>query len=87
MAPLTRLKESVEHLHEQLEGADHLGADERASLEQLLGEFHLEGVRKSLGERLLARDRGRVPVAIVRPAIVESAVAAAEATVPGAMGA
>ena len=30
---------------------------------------------KALGERLLARDRGTVPVAIVRPAIVESAAA------------
>ena len=30
---------------------------------------------KALGERLVARDRGRVPVAVVRPAIVESALA------------
>ena len=38
MAPLSRLKESVDHLHEQLAGADHLGAAERESLESLLGE-------------------------------------------------
>ncbi len=35
---------------------------------------------KALGERLVARDRGSVPVAIVRPAIVESA---AEQPIPG----
>ncbi len=48
MAPLTRLKESVDHLQEQLTGADHLGDEERASLEALLGQV----------ARLLDREEG-----------------------------
>ena len=39
MAPLSRLKDSVDALHEQLSGADHLGQSERESLESLLSEF------------------------------------------------
>jgi hypothetical protein len=38
MAPLSRLKESVDHLNEQLANADHLGDAERQSLESLLAE-------------------------------------------------
>lgn len=38
MAPLSRLQESVDHLHEQLATAEHLGDVERQSLESLLGE-------------------------------------------------
>lgn len=38
MAPLSRLKESVDSLHEQLARAGELGDAERASLESLLSE-------------------------------------------------
>ncbi len=51
MAPLSRLKESVDHLHEQLADADHLGEAERKSLETLLGDV----------ARLLDRDDEQEP--------------------------
>jgi len=38
MAPLSRLKDSVDALHEQLSDSDHLGQSERESLESLLSE-------------------------------------------------
>jgi long-chain acyl-CoA synthetase len=48
-------------------------AGRRAARE--LGFNDVYTLTKSLAERLLARDRGRTPVSIVRPAIVESAAA------------
>lgn len=38
MAPLSRLKQSVDQLNQQLAGAEHLGDAERESLESLLAE-------------------------------------------------
>jgi lipopolysaccharide export system ATP-binding protein len=39
------------------------GAQRKQQLEQLLDEFHLQGVRKSLGERLSGGERRRLEIA------------------------
>ena len=43
--------------------ADLNRADRREQLEQLLNEFHLQGVRKSMGERLSGGERRRLEIA------------------------
>jgi long-chain acyl-CoA synthetase len=79
------LDAELRHLDARCEEARaRLGAD-RAQLKERLIEIGMEEARrrgwndtytytKSLGERLLVRERGGVPACILRPAIIESAV-------------
>lgn len=73
-ATLEALEESCRKIRAEHAGADKPLVEAGAEQAQRYGFNDVYTLTKALGELLLVRDQGAVPITIVRPAIVESAV-------------
>ncbi len=72
-AALAALEETEEDLRQKGQEKDSAWVEAGAAVAQGLGFNDVYTLTKALGERLLSQERGAVPLAILRPAIVESA--------------
>lgn len=73
-ATLAALDGACQALGQAGETSDRAWVAAGAAEAERLGFHDVYTLTKALGESLLARDRGQVPLAILRPAIIESAV-------------